>query len=439
MKSRWLALLLCFAFASCGGSSGDDSNGETFRTTFGYFLTTGNTSVSGVIMSIMSESDLTLIQTQTSQTQTPGLGFIAGRIADGTGTGIAGVTVQAHNNSGLAAGAIFYQSDITGAYTNGLTQTGATGRFVVMNVQGDRVNIKCSAGADGNLYVRVPGGTTVFAQVTATASGVQPTWSGVTQNLGGTGSALPGNPEASVNYQIIGTTSSPGPSSDGAGAFNLGTVPARNTYLMKCTKATFVDTYTYMRTVNANLTSGGGGGNILITSATNRDNELNATGVVLTAGAGIIRGRVLDGAGGFVVEARDGNDSGVGTVLYGDNADQGRPSAVLTATQTDGIFYIYNVPPGQVLLRATKTGQAVSTYVDVFADGITLPLDLVPVAQTQATITLSGALASLQGFAVPKGNIVLHGLGVGDSSDAFGEYSMTNVPTSHVLIVRTSK
>jgi len=125
--------------------------------------------------------------------------------------------------------------------------------------------------------------------------------------------------------------------------------------------------------------------------------------------------------------------------MYGDNGDNGRPSAVLTSTQTDGIFYVYNVPPGQIFLRATKTGQAVSTYVDVFADGITLPLDLVPLTQTQDTITLSGALASLQGFAVPEGNIVLMGLGVGDSSDAFGEYSMTGVPTSHVFIVRTYK
>ena len=439
MKSRSLALLLCAGLASCGGKASDDDS-EPFRTTFGYFLTTGNTSVSGVIMSIMGESDVTLIQNQTGTTQTPGLGFITGRITDSGGLGIAAVTVQAHNDSGLAAGAIFYQSAITGAYTIGLTQTTATGRFVVMNVLPGRVNIKCAAGADGNLYVQVPGGTTVFAQLSAAATGAQPTWAGVTQNLGATGSALPGSPEASVNYQLMGTTSAPGPASDGTtGAFSFGTVPARNTFIVRCAKTGFVNTHTYVRTVNANLTAGGGGGNAFITSTTNRDTELNSTGVVLAAGTGIIRGRVMDGAVGLVVEARDVNDAAVGVVMYGDNGDNGRPSAVLTSTQTDGIFYVYNVPPGQIFLRATKTGQAVSTYVDVFADGITLPLDLVPLTQTQDTITLSGALASLQGFAVPEGNIVLMGLGVGDSSDAFGEYSMTGVPTSHVFIVRTYK
>ncbi len=432
-------LLLCSAFLSCKGSGSDDDS-EAYRTTFGYFLTTGNTTVPNVRMSIMGESDTTFIEGQTGATQSPGLGFITGQIVDGTATGIAGVTVQAHNDSGLAAGPIYYQSGITGGYPPGLTMTSATGRFVVMNVQPGRVNIKCAAGADGNLIVRVPGGTTVFAQVSATATGVQPTWSGVTQNLGAAGSAQAAGPEPAVNYQLIGDTSGPGPASDGTtGAFNLGTVRARNTFIVKCVKTGFVDTHTYVRTVNANLTSGSGGGNVLIASTTNRDNELNATGVVLTAGTGIIRGRVLDGAGGCVVEARGDNDQVVGDVRYGDNADNARPNASLTAMEVDGFFYIYNVPPGLVLIRATKSGFAANTYVEVFADGITVPLDLTPAAQAQPTITISGALASLQGFAVPEGTVILHGLGIGDQSDQFGEYAITNVPTSHVLIVRTSK
>lgn len=434
-------LLICSAVLSCKGSSGDDDDGgEDFRTTFGYFLTTGNTSLSSVIMTIMGDSDMNLIQGQTGTTQTDALGFISGRITNSGGTGIANVVVQAHNDSGLPAGATFYQSSATGAYAPGLTMTSATGRFVVMNVQAGRVNIKCSAGADGNLIVRLPAGTTVFAQISATATGVQPEWAGVTQNLGATGSAQAGGPEPSVNYQLLGVTSGPGPASDGTtGAFDLGTVPARNTFIVKCTKTGFVDTHTYVRTVNADLTSGAGGGNVLIASVTNRDNELNATGVVLTPGTGIIRGRVLDGNGGCIVEARDDNDQVVGTVLYGDNSDNAKPSAVLTAMQPDGFFYIYNVPPGLILIRATETGFAANSYVEVFPDGITIPLDLTPVAQLQDTITLSGALASLQGFAVPNGTITLHGLGIGDQSDQFGEYAMANVPTQHVLIVRTSK
>lgn len=442
MRHRAIALALCCGLASCGKSGGGDDDSETYRTTFGYFLTTGNTSVSSVIMSIVSQSDITQIQTQTGTTQTSGLGFITGRVTDVAGNPLAGVTVQAHNDSGLPAGSIFYQSQISGAFVTGLTLTSATGRFVVMNVQPGRVNLKCSAGADGNLIIQVPGGASAFVQLNATAPAVStpPTWSGVTQHLGGTGSALPGATEPSVNYQLIGVTSAPGPASDGTtGAFDLGTVAARSTFLVKCSKSGLVDTHTYIRTATANLTSGGGGGNVFIASTTNRDNELNAAGVILAPGTGIIRGRVIDGAGGFVVQARDGNDQLVGDVLYGDNANNARPNASLTATQTDGVFYVYNVPPGQVLVLATKAGFAANAYVDAFADGITLPLDLTPLDQTQATITLSGALVTLQGFAVPEGSIVLHGLGIGDTSDPFGEYSITNVPTRHQFIVRATK
>jgi hypothetical protein len=311
-----------------------------------------------------------------------------------------------------------------------------------MNVQVGRVNIKCVGGADGNLYVRVEPSSCVFAQLSVSPVGVQPEWSGITCNLIGSGRNIPGPAEPSVNYQLLGTTTAPGPASNGTtGAFDLGGVLARNQFLVKCTKAGMVDTYTYVQTANADLTAGIGGGNIFITSTTNLANEINATGVTLTAGTGIITGRVLSGSGGFTVHVRDANDQPVGQVLYGSNADNGRPSAVATVTDVDGIFYIYNVPPGQVLIRAIDDDDnfAVSTYVDAFADAITITLDQSPLVQTQETISISGALASLQGFAVPGGTVKLHGLGVQDESDQFGEYTMTGVPTRHVFIVKTSK
>lgn len=440
MLKRSIALLLCAGLFSCGGSGSGDDSDEDFRTTFRYFFPTGDTAMVSQIMPIMGDSDVQLIRNQTGASMNTALGFIAGRVTNNLGQPLTGVVVQAHNDSGLPAGSIFYQSGITGAYTPGLTMTTPTGRFVVMNVQVGRVNIKLTTVADGNLYVQCPAGSTVFAQIVGTVPGAQPNWDGITMNLIASGRAVPGAPEPSVNYQVLGFTSAPGPASNGTtGAFDLGTVPARNTFLVKCTKAAFVDTYTYIQSLNADLTPGLGGGNIFITSPANRDAEINATGVVLTPGTGIVTGRVLSGAGGFTVQARDGNDQIVGDVRYGDNADGGRPSAVLTSTEADGIFYVYNVPPGQVFLRATKLGQAATTYVDVFADAITLPLDLSPLTQAQATISISGALASLQGFAVPNGKVTLHGLGISDTSDQFGEYTISSAPSQYLLIVRTSK
>lgn len=446
MLLRGLALLCCASLLSCGGSGGgDDDSGEEFRTTFGYFLSTGNSPISGRVFRIMGDSDLSLIQTQTGATQTAGLGFIAGRILDDMDAGVAGVVVQANNDSGVsAAGAIYYQSSTSGAYvpSSVLNVTSTTGRFVAMNVQPGRVNIKCASGADGNLNVRVLGGTTVFAQLNVAATGTQPTWSGVTQNLGGPTTALPGVAEGSVDYEILGTAGLNGDSDAGTGAFSLGTVHARNEFLVRCTKTLpgFVPTHTYVQTVNTNLNSGNGG-SVFIVSEANRDAQLVPAGLILTPDTGIIRGVVSDQNGGFTVEARDGNDQVVGVVHYGDNGAAGRPDVTLTATQVDGIFYVYNVPPGQVLLRATKTStlQAVCKYVDAFANGITLPAPLAPLTQTGLTISVSGALGSLSGFAVPNGTVTLHGLGIADQTDQFGEYTIANAPTQHVLIVRTSK
>lgn len=438
MMSRCTALLLCLFVVSCG--SGKKKDSEDFRTTFGYFLETGNSSVSGVLMSITSKKDITLFETQTGATQIDGLGFLVGRIVDPAGSPLGGVVVTAQNDFGLAAGSLFYQSAVTGAFGPGFFATTATGRFIVMNVSPGRVNLKCGTGADGNLYVQAYGGASNFVEITASTpkASPQPTWSGVTQNLGGTGTALPGAPEPSVTYQILGTTGLTGTSDVTTGAFNLGTVNALNTYIMKCTKSAFVDTYTYILTQTADLTSGSGGGNVLIASVTNRDTELVPSGVTLTPGTGIFRGRVLDSAGGFTIQARDGNDAIVGEVWYG-NGVNGAPDGTLSVTQPDGIFYIYNLPAGQIFLRATKSNQVATAYVDAFADGITMLYDLVPLTQGAATITVSGALISLQGFAVPDGDITLHGLGVSAKSDSFGEYSLKNVPTRHLFIVRTSK
>lgn len=440
MKSRPLLLLFCVALFSCGKASSDD-DGLNYRTTFGYFLTTPDFTVPSVIMTIMSEDDLKLFETQTGTTQSAGLGFIAGRVMDGTGTPIAGVTVEAHNDSGLAAGALFYQSGTTLQFTPILSMTSSTGRFIAMNVSQGRVNLKCASGADGNLYVRSLGNATVFCQLNATTlvASPQPTWSGVTQNLGATGSAQPSGPEPSVVHASLGTSGLVGTSDGTTGAFNYGTVRARTTHIVKCSKAAFVDTYTYIPVGTANLTSGAGAGNVLVASVANRDAELVPAGLTLTPGTGMIRGVVLNGSGGVTVEARDSNDAAVGDVRYGANGDNGRPSDLLTTTETDGFFYIYNLPPGQYLLRATKTDFATSTYVDVFADGITVPLNLNPQPQPQATVMISGALATLQGFAVPKGFVTLHGMGIADSTDDFGEYTLINVPTKHMFIVRTAK
>ncbi len=450
LKRLGILALAALAIPACGGGGDDDPNGLTYRTTYGYYLTTGQTSLTGTLFYLMSSQDVATYQTHTGVTQNAGLGIIVGKVQDGSAAGIAGVTIQAHNDAGLSAGGVFYQNATTGAYSALLTETQSTGWFVAMNVTPGRVNLKCAAGAgggagtDGNLYLDVKADSCVFAVITATSVAKSTvTWAGQTLNLGGTGTALPGAAEASVTYTRLGHSGSTGPS-DGTGLFNLGSVNAENTFLVRCSKAGLVDTYNTKVVGTSNLTGGAGGGDLLIVSPTNRDNELKPAAVSLTAGTGIIRGEVINASGGFTVEARDAAGTLVGEVWYGDNANFAKPSAAVTSTQADGVFYIYNVPPGQVLVRALKTGgsaASATTYVDVFADSISLPADLVPVAQSQDTISISGALVTMLGYGIQTGSIGFVGLaGVGATSDSFnGAYVMSGVPARHVLIARTSK
>jgi hypothetical protein len=440
MLLRRLALLCCAALAACDAKGGDDDG--VFRTTFGYFMSTGNTTQSGIGFVIISEADIDFYESQTGANQLDTTAFIRGQVQNAAGNLTPGVEVEVLNDNGLSSGQLYYQSAFTGAFGSAVPYTSGTGRFIVINVPAGRINLRCKTGADGNLFVQAVAGAAVFAQVKATApKATAPTWDGLTLNLGGTGSALPAAAEPAVALQLMGATGTLTPSNL-SGQFSLGAVQARNTFLMKATKTDFVPTYTYVRTLTANLTSGAGGGDVLIASVAVRDAELVPTGVTLTPGTGIIRGRVMDGAGGFAVEVRDAVDNGIGVVRYGDNGNAGKPNDALTATHPNGIFYVYNVPPGQVLLRAGRIGApslVVNTYVDVYADSITVPLDLEPLTQSVALISISGFLQSLTGFAVPEANVVFHGLGIGDETDVFGELSISNVPTQHELIVRSSK
>lgn len=447
MKARWLALLSTVALVpSCKGG-GDDDDEVRYFTTYNYVLRTAETSLTNVTAYLMAETDIDVLEGQTGITQNAGAALIFGQVVDmNDGTGLDGVTVELHNDSGLPSGSVFYQSAVTGQYIAGLQETSTTGRFVGMNIVPGRINFKCAAGGgggvggDGNVYLLAGADTCVYVTLSADPTKDTVTWGGVTQRLGAAGSAVAEAPEPAVTYTRIGNGGSTGPS-DGSGVFSFGSVNAYNAHLVRAGKAGFVDTYNYKQTVTTNLTSGAGGGDLYIITATDRDNQMTDPLLLpLTAGTGFIRGRVMDASGGFVVEAFDTGGTAVGTVRYGDNADNGRPTPVLTATQANGIFYICNVPPGQIMIRASKSGAVANAYVESFADAITLPLDLLPASKTVDTITISGALRNLSSYGVREGNIRLLGTGVGTQSDQFnGGYFMTGVPTRQTFIVVTSK
>lgn len=426
-----LALLL----GSCLKNDEDDD--LSYRTTYGYFLKTGNTSMDQTML-IMSGQDLQTFQDQTGAVQTESLGFIGARILDPDGVPLAGVSVNVHGDQGFPVGQVYYQDEATKAYTPFLAQTSGTGRFIAFNIQPGRVNLKCASGADGNLYVHVPSGTSVIAALVATPTKNAVSWTGVTRKLGDTGTALPAGEEFGVKIERLGTN---GSVTSGAsdGAFNVGSVHANHTWLVKCSKTGFVDTYQYKKT-EASTLNGGPDGDLLIVDPTDRDNELVPGSVTLETGTGMIRGIVQNGQGGFTVEARDETGTVQGDVGYGDYSNFGRPGVDVLSTQPDGIYYIYNLPPGRYLLRAVKAGFATSAYVDVFADAVSLPFPLVPEPTfDQDAITLSGSVVTLLNFGAANVQVGIEGLPQGTTSDTFSAYVLQGVPSMHTLIARTLK
>jgi len=352
------------------------------------------------------------------------------------GSPISGVTVSAHDASGSTTGSLYYHNSATNQYSSLLSSTSSSGKFVVFNVDIGRVNITCNSGADGNLFVHSQGYSASIVTLGATPNKNTVSWSGVTFNLGASGSAVQGAAEGSVTYELIGTGGSTGPSAANDGSFSIGTVNARNDFYVKCSKSGFIDSYNWKRTEGSNISTGSGG-DLLIVDSDNLD-ELVPGSVTITSGTGMIRGAIGSTVSGLVVQAFDFHGTQIGVVRYGDNSDNGRPNDALTSTQSNGIFYVYNLPPGKpYLLCASKTGYATSAYVDVFGDSITLPRDLVPLAATQATIQVSGVLMTLQNVVLEDGTVNFLGTLLIAPSDSIGAYSQSSVPAKHVFILGT--
>ncbi len=109
----------------------------------------------------------------------------------------------------------------------------------------------------------------------------------------------------------------------------------------------------------------------LLTSGT-----LNAATALAQAeqlsGMGFVASEVLDSAnatvGGAVVTTTP-----AGSVRY--NASNGLPSKTPTSTFTDGIGYVFNIAPGDVMIGATKAGSTFHTHkIKARPDVVTLTL-----------------------------------------------------------------
>jgi hypothetical protein len=391
--------------------------------------------MTSVFLPIMSKNDQTVAETQSGAALQALKAFVYCVIRDGGGTPIAGVQVQAVNDAGLAGGQIYYK---TGTGFNGAAGTNATGQLIIFNLDPGRVNLRCTAGASGNLHVRVEADGTTSAVLFAGAAAAKVKLSGITRDF-----ANPlGTPLAAVDVGGI-MTGAPFPVlSDGTGNYTTpaASVDAGNLLLLRLTKTGGL----HAPTINTVLM---GATDLvydlsIVSLAERASADFTPAAVALDPTKGIIRGILAPMSGtldGYTVVATNEAGAVTGTVSYGDTIN-GKPGASATTTLT-GIFYVHNADPGPVLLRATKSGMAGSTLVEVEADGVTMlhPLQLRPAAATNASIQVLGSTVDLFSGAIDGVSVSFRGLTNATVSDGFGSYVVGSMPANTDVVARCVK
>jgi hypothetical protein len=180
----------------------------------------------------------------------------------------------------------------------------------------------------------------------------------------------------------------------------------------------YVTTYNFGFPVRFDPVSGADG-NLLIISAANLLNLVSAANITQREGHGVVGGRVFDTGGviggGFittvadvVIAATDVNGRKLGDFFY--NNLGGTPDFVQTrGTVASGGFTAFNIPPGEVFLKAVSGGRGgvrLVAYPDEVSLGV---LTVVPVVVP--TVGVTGEINDELGRSIPRGNVTIEVLG----------------------------
>ena len=419
-----------------GGGGGPGATGGPWRITLNYFVDLGSVNMTGVLLAIMSTTDRQGFEAQSGATQTATKGFIYGIVRDTLGVPMSGVQLQALNDFGTVAGSIFYK---TATGFNGVTGTNSSGQFIIFNVDAGRYNLRCISGASGNMTVRVEADGTTRLTLVASVSSPKIKLSGNTRSFINSGAPPT---IATTDVGAVGFASPFPQTSDGTALYQTpsGTGDA-SSLLLKMTKGvTEVATHNYLVTGTVDLVKD----LFIVTVAERASTDFTPAAVVLDPLKGIIRGKIGVTSGtldGYTVIPTREDGSLTGLVFYGDSVANGAPGVGL-ATDTSGVFYIYNADPGTVLLRAEKgTTMRGSALVDVAADSITMLYDgqLTGKSATNATISITGNTVDILSGTVEGVGVSFKALTDTGTSDGFGAFGVPNLPANASVIARCAK
>lgn len=214
-------------------------------------------------------------------------------------------------------------------------------------------------------------------------------------------------------------------------------------FLIKVTSAAHHDTYQFRRSDRSLIQAGAITQEIVHNLNGISMQEITAlaaeAGVPLLANHGIILGSAIEAGGkkeNAQIFATDASGLEVGNVVYFDG--KARPHCCLSLTTNNGGFLIFNLPPGDVFLKANaiidssgptgKDKSSGSMRTRVFPDGVSLEqVELFPIQRTDQsnTLTLAGNVVDENGTKIGGASIDL--LGVADpiqNSSGTGAYTI---------------
>lgn len=276
------------------------------------------------------------------------LGAIFGVVRDAAGNPVAGATIE----TSPPAGAISYfnEEGVPDPFTFATT---SSGRFIVLDMPEFDYTVTAYTGtsmlgapAIGRAYGRVA------AMMVSTLS---PT---PFRPIQGTVSNEAGAPVANASVAWV-FDSSVATTTNAGGTFFLREIPDGLDLTVRAQATGFRPSLTFRRSRDETPNRLAIGVK-LVGEATIASWE-TAFGLVQAPSLGLIYGRVLDDKGAPVAGARVSSDPAAGTVVYFNAL--GAPAPAATSTSASGLFAIFNVPVGNLVLSATAAHEALKDVV----------------------------------------------------------------------------
>jgi len=460
-------LLFCFTrlFYGCNSDPfpvGENFSGVTevpFVTTHTFNFKTGTEGISGVgaNLPIISAADVNnLVLSSSSPEQSGENGVISGIVVDPLGNGVARVSIGTTDSAGnillntngdISAGIkdesgsiivpILYNS-INGVpeFIN-VNGTASSGSFTALNVPPGEYYLKAVRGGRGGTQLSAFGGSVSMVKMSIFPVAIP------TVGLNGQvreRDNVTTIPQAALTFPGLGGTLQ----SDATGLYTGEGFGSDSLFLVKVSVADHHDTYQFKTTDRSLIQAGA------ITEEIVHDlngisiQEISSlaaeSGITLIANRGTILGVVSEAGGNkenTEIFATDASGAVVGELVYFDG--NGRINCCLTSTTNNGGFLIFNLPPGDVFLKARSIvdtsgavgGKDKSSGVrrtPVFSGGVTLEeMNLFPIQRTDdfTTLALSGNVVDENGANIGGAAITL--LGVADvipNANANGAYAI---------------